>query len=51
MPDFVKGLRDTKGCSGAVCLVFEGFVNPVNDAMHLFDGRVFPPEAELVSRY
>jgi hypothetical protein len=46
MPDFVKGLRDSKECSGAIFLVFEGFDNPVNDAMRLFDGRVPPPEAE-----
>jgi hypothetical protein len=26
----------------------EGFVNPVNFEMHLFDGGVSPPEAELV---
>jgi hypothetical protein len=45
MPYFVKGLRDIRKCSGAVCLVFEGFVNPVNDAMRLFDGGVSPPEA------
>jgi hypothetical protein len=51
MPDFVKGLRDIKVCSGAICLVFEGFVNPVNDAMHLFGGGVSLPEAELVSGY
>jgi hypothetical protein len=49
MPDFVKGLRHIKECSGTVCLVFEGFVNPVNDAMSLFYGGVSPPEAELVS--
>jgi hypothetical protein len=29
--------------------MFEGFVNPVNDAMRLFDGGVSPPEAEQVS--
>jgi hypothetical protein len=29
--------------------VFEGFINPVNDAMRLFNGGVSPPEAELVS--
>jgi hypothetical protein len=51
MPDFVKGLGDVKECSGAVCFVFEGFVNPVNDAMRLFDGGVSPPEAELASGY
>jgi hypothetical protein len=44
-------LRDIKECSGAIFLVFEGFVNPVNDAMHLFDGGVSPPEAELVRGY
>jgi hypothetical protein len=49
MPDFVKGLRDIKECSRAVCLVFEGFVNPVNDAMRLFDGGVSLPEAGLVN--
>jgi hypothetical protein len=38
MPDFVEGLRDIKECSGAICLVLEGFVNPANDAMRLFDG-------------
>jgi hypothetical protein len=51
MPDFVKGLRDIKECSGAVCFVFEGFVSPVNDAMRLFDGGVSLHEAELVSGY
>jgi hypothetical protein len=51
MPDFVKGLRDIKECSGAIFLVFEGFVNPVNDAMRLFDGGVSPLEAELVGGY
>jgi hypothetical protein len=51
MPDFVKGLRDIKERSGAVCLMFEGFVNPVNDAKRLFDGGVSPPEAELVRGY
>jgi hypothetical protein len=51
MPDFVKSLRDIKECSGSIFLMFEGFVNPVNDAMHLFDGGVPPPEAELVRGY
>jgi hypothetical protein len=51
MADFVKSLRDNKECSGAVCLVFEGFVNPVNDAMRLFDGGVSTPEAKLVRGY
>jgi hypothetical protein len=51
MSDFVKGLRYIKECSGAVCLVFVGFINPVNDAMHLFDSGVSPPEAELVRGY
>jgi hypothetical protein len=46
MPDFVKGLRDIKECCGAICLVFEGAVNHVNDAMRLFNGGVSPPEAE-----
>jgi hypothetical protein len=44
MPDFVESLRDIKECCGAECLVFEGFVNPVNDAMRLFDGGVSPPK-------
>jgi hypothetical protein len=51
MPDFVKRLRYIKECSGAIFLVFAGFVNPVNDAMRLLDGGVSPPEAELVRRY
>jgi hypothetical protein len=51
MPDFVKGLRNIKECSGAVCLVFEGFVNLENDAMRLFDGGLSPPETEMVSEY
>jgi hypothetical protein len=51
MPDFAKGLRDIKECSGAECFVFEGFVNPMNEAMPLFDGGVSPPEAELVRGY
>jgi hypothetical protein len=51
MPDFVKGLSDIKECSGTIFLVFEGFVNPVNDAMRLFDGGVSPPETELVRGY
>jgi hypothetical protein len=41
-------LRDIKECSGAIFVVLEGFVNPVNDAMRLFDGGVSLPEAELV---
>jgi hypothetical protein len=51
MPDFVKGLRDIKEFSGVIFIVFEGFVNPLNNAMHLFDGRVSPPETELVMGY
>jgi hypothetical protein len=51
MPDVVKNLRDIKECSGPVCLVLEGFVNPVNDAIRLFDGGVSLPEAELVRGY
>jgi hypothetical protein len=51
MPDFAKGLGDVKECSEAVCFVFEGFVNPVNNVMCLFDGGVSPPEAELVNGY
>jgi hypothetical protein len=49
MPDFVKGLRDIKECSGAICLVFEGFVYPVKDTIRLLDGGVCAPKAELVS--
>jgi hypothetical protein len=41
-------LRDIKECSGEIFLVFEGFVNPVNDAMPLFDSGVSPSEPELV---
>jgi hypothetical protein len=33
MPDFVKGLRDIKECTRAIFLDFDGFVNPVSDAM------------------
>jgi hypothetical protein len=51
MPDFVKSSRDIKECSGAVFLVFEGFINPVNDATRLFGGGVSPPEAELLNGY
>jgi hypothetical protein len=51
MPDFAKSLRYIKECSGAICLEFEGFVNPMNDAMHLFDSGVSPPETELVRGY
>jgi hypothetical protein len=51
MPDFVKDLRDIKECSEAVCLVFESFINPVDNVMCLFNGGVSPPEAELVSGY
>jgi hypothetical protein len=47
MPDFVKGLRDVKECSGAVCLVIEGFVNPVKDAMRLFYGGVWVERGEV----
>jgi hypothetical protein len=45
MPDFVEGLRDIKEGRGAVGLVFEGFIDPVDDAMCL------SPEAELMRRY
>jgi hypothetical protein len=31
MPDFVEGLRDIKEGRGAVGLVFEGFIDPVDD--------------------
>jgi hypothetical protein len=51
MPDFVEGLRDIKECRGAVGLVFEGFIDPVDDAMCLFNGGVSLPEAELMRRY
>jgi hypothetical protein len=51
MLDFVKVLRDIEECRRAVCLVFDGFVNPVNNAIRLFDGGVSPPEAELVREY
>jgi hypothetical protein len=50
MPDFVEGLRDIKEGSGAVGLVFEGFIDPVDDAMCLFNGGVSSPEAELTRR-
>jgi hypothetical protein len=51
MPDFVEGLRDIKEGRRAVGLVFEGFFDPVDDAMCLFNGGVSSPEAELMSRY
>jgi hypothetical protein len=51
MPDFPKGLRNIKEFSGAVFIVFESSVNPVNDAMRWIDDGVSPPEAELVSGY
>jgi hypothetical protein len=31
--------------------VFKGFIDSVDDAMCLFSGGVFLPEAELVGRY
>jgi hypothetical protein len=36
---------------GAVGFVFKGFINPVDDAMCLFSGGVFLPEAKLMGRY
>jgi hypothetical protein len=51
MPDFVKGLGNVNECSGAVCFLFEGFMNTMDDAMRLFDGGVSLHEAELVSGY
>jgi hypothetical protein len=36
---------------GAVGFVFKGFIDSVDDAMCLFGGGVFLPEAELMGRY
>jgi hypothetical protein len=44
-------LRDIKEGCGAVDHVFEGFIDPVDDAMCLFNGGVSSPEAELMRRY
>jgi hypothetical protein len=51
MPDLVEGLGDIKEGRGAVGLVFEGFIDPVDDAMCLFNDGVSSPEAELMRRY
>jgi hypothetical protein len=49
--DFVEGLRDIKEGREAVGLVFEGFIDRVDDAMCLFSGGVLPPLTELMRRY
>jgi hypothetical protein len=46
MPDFVEGLRDIKED-----LVFEDFIDPVDEAMCLFNGGVSSPKTELIRRY
>jgi hypothetical protein len=51
MPDFIKGLGDIKEGCGAVGFVFKGLVDSVDDAMCLFSGGVFLPEAKLIGRY
>jgi hypothetical protein len=51
MPYFIKGFGDIKEGSGAVGFVFKGFIYSVIDAMCLFSGGVFLPEAELMGRY
>jgi hypothetical protein len=50
MPDFVEGLSDIKEGRGSVGLVFNGFINPVDDAMCLINGEVSLPEDKLMSR-
>jgi hypothetical protein len=50
MPDFIEGLGDIKEGCGAVGIMFEGFIDPVNDAMCFFSGGVSLPEAELLGR-
>jgi hypothetical protein len=39
MPHFVKGLGNVEECSGAVLLSFQGFLDPLDDTVGLFDGR------------
>jgi hypothetical protein len=51
MPDFVEGLGDIKEGCRAVGFVFNGFIDPVDDVMCLFNGGVSPTEAELMRRY
>jgi hypothetical protein len=48
MPDVVESLRDIKEGRGAVGLVFEGFIDPVDDAMCLFNGGVSSPETVVL---
>jgi hypothetical protein len=50
MTDLIKGLGDIKEGCGAVGFVFKGFTDFVDNAMCLFCGGVFLPEAELMGR-
>jgi hypothetical protein len=48
MPDFVKGLGDVKEGRGAVGFAIKGIEDFMDKAVGLGDGRVFPPETELM---
>jgi hypothetical protein len=49
MPHFIECLGDVEKCSGAVLLVLEGFVYPLDDTVGLFYCGMSLPEAKLVS--
>jgi hypothetical protein len=51
MPDLVESLCYVNKSGGAVFLTVEGGGDPVDDAVRLLDGGVFPSEAELMGWY
>jgi hypothetical protein len=51
MPEFVKGLTNSWKGSFAVLVAFLCIVADVDNAVNLFGGGVFLPEAKLVIRY
>jgi hypothetical protein len=51
MLDFIEGLGDIKEGCRAVGFVFEGFIDPVDYVMWLFNGGASSREAELMRRY
>jgi hypothetical protein len=49
MPHFVEGLGNVEECSGTVLLSFLGFLDPLDNTVGFFDGRMSLSEAKLVS--
>jgi hypothetical protein len=49
MPHFIKGLGNVVECSGAILLIFEVIMDPLDEAVGLFYCGMSLPEAKLVS--